>query len=381
MIFKSFQTSIPDAYRAGIAIGEALESTTPEVILLFCTNDYLPALSDLLEGVREAAGANPLICGCSSDGIYEASGMAHNGVCALAINSEGKGDFKAALVQGVQADSLNAARTAATEAIANLRLPATSAFVVADGCKADGYQLVAGLNLALSVPFFGGLAADDRKFERTVVFLNEEIAEDAVMVLAVGGVPISVSTASGWCPVGDVGRITKADGKILNEIDGASAAAFVKGQTGKTIGRMDLGITALAEFPDNQSDTFTLRSSASTDEETGQVTLFGGVSEGSRVQVCRTSIDHILSGVSEAVAGAKHAGITPKAAIIVSCAGRKWVLTESGAEEVRMAVKELGGIPFVGMPSFGEIGPFQRNAAYSPGMFHNVSFVVALIGE
>jgi hypothetical protein len=38
-------------------------------------------------------------------------------------------------------------------------------------------------------------------------------------------------------------------------------------------------------------------------------------------------------------------------------------------------------IPLIGLPSFGEIGPFRNEAGeYTPTFFHNVTFVVCLFG-
>ncbi len=383
MRYVSSWTDIQDAYRAGIAIGEKLVASAPDIIILFCTRGYIDTFPELIEGLREVVGPTPLLCGGTGDGIYETAFVAHNGVCAMGIAADGRADFKAALLRDVQRDSFVAAQAAVKKAMAGLKMSPAFAFVMADGCKADGVQVVAGLNQILKVPFFGGLTSDDRRAERTVVFLNDEVAEDAVVVLLVGGdVPFCLNAASGWSPVGDWGRITKADGKLLQEVNGACAAMYFKDQMGKDAGNMDLGVMSLAEYIDIQSGRFVLRALAHTDEKTGQVKLFGAVSVGSSVKVCRTSMDSIVAGVRQAVIGAKRTGIKPGALVIISCAGRKWVLTESGAEELREVVRELGNIPIIGIPSFGEIGPFLlEDGAYSPVFFHNVTFVVAVLGE
>ena len=383
MKYISSRTSIVDSYRAGISIGEDLQAISPDVIILFCTRGYIDTLPELIEGLREVVGPKTLICGGTGDGIYETAGVAHNGVCALGICVEGPVRVNAVLLKGVQKDSSGVAQAAARKALEGLGEPATLAFVLADGCKTDGSQLVAGLNQVLTVPFWGGLTADGRQAERTVVFLNDEVAEDAVMVLvAAGAVPFSLNASSGWSPIGDLGRVTRSAGKFLYEINGSPAVEFFKDQMGKNIGSMDLGVVALAEYVDAAKERFVLRAISYTDEKAGQVKLFGGLPEGSFVRVCRTSMDSILSGVKHAVAGAIKSGIKPGALVIISCAGRKWILMESGAEELREVLSELGNIPIIGIPSFGEIAPFiLKDGTYSKVFFHNVTFVVGILGE
>ena len=74
-------------------------------------------------------------------------------------------------------------------------------------------------------------------------------------------------------------------------------------------------------------------------------------------------------------------GFTPSAAIIISCAGRKWLLADRGDHELSAFFKHLGyTIPLIGFPSFGEISPFRyEDGTYTTVSFHNVTFVVCLL--
>lgn len=100
------------------------------------------------------------------------------------------------------------------------------------------------------------------------------------------------------------------------------------------------------------------------------------------VRVCGISEKQVLLGVSSALAGVLRCGFTPAAAIIVSCAGRKWLLDDCWHQEVKMVQKALGShLSLVGFSSFGEIGPFlSPEGTYSESLFHNVSFVICLLG-
>ncbi len=382
MKYQSASTRIADPYRAGTELGEKLADLRPETVLVFCTIHYIDSVADLVAGIRDVVGEEVLICGGTGDGIYETNGVANHGASALGINPEGQSSWKAVLVRGVKADSAIAAQTASRLVLAELQAPAELAFVLADGLKADGTGIVAGLQSGLNAPCFGGLAADDRRFDRSMIFLGDEAAEDALLVLAASGkVPFRINAASGWNPIGDVGYVTLVDGPILREIDNRPAELFLREQTGKTMGGMELAVLPIAEYSLSDETRFVLRS-CSHIEQNGAVTLFGRVAKGSPVRICHASLEEILGGVQAALCGFKEEGFHPGAAVIISCAGRKWLLAESGQEEVDRTVKELGRIPLIGIPSYGEISPFRStDGAYSSAMFHNVTFVVCVLGR
>ncbi len=382
MKYQSASTKVADSYRAGAELGEKLAGLAPEAVLVFCTIHYIDAIQDLVAGLQDVLGEDVLICGGTGDGIYETGGVASHGVSALAIHTEGQSQWKAVLVRGVKADSAKAAEEATRRVQAELNAPITMAFALADGLKADGARMVDGLRQAMNAPCFGGLAADDRQFARSITFLGTEAAEDALMVLAASGrVPFKINAASGWKPVGDVGRVTRTEGPVLHEIDGRPAEAFLREQTGKTMGGMELAVLPLAEYTSSDDTQFVLRS-CSHFEQNGPVTLFGRVNEGSRVRVCHAALEEILGGVETALSGVRDNGFEPAAAVIISCAGRKWLLAESGQEEVDRTIAELGALPLIGIPSYGEISPFRsKEGEYSSAMFHNVTFVICVLGR
>jgi len=382
MRYSSASTKTADPYRAGVDLGQKLESIGPQVVIVFCTIHYVDSIHDLSAGIRDVLGDKLLVCGGTGDGTYETGGVANHGASALGIDTEGESQWRAILLRGVHADSAGVAERAVKQMQAELGAPVSMAFVLADGLKADGTSLVVGLRKALSAPCFGGLTADDRQFSRSVVFVGEEEAEDGLMLLAASGrVPIWLNCASGWKPVGGVGRVTRVEGTVLHEIDGFSAEKFLREQTGKTMGGMELAVLPIAEYLSDDDTHYALRSCSHIDTN-GAVTLFGRIMPGSRVRVCHASTEEIVGGVEKAFAGVKNGGFEPAAALIVSCAGRKWLLAEAGQEEVNRTIATLGMVPLIGLPSFGEICPFRpKDGAYSPVNFHNVTFVAGVLGR
>ncbi len=67
----SVSTQIPDAYRAGVYLGEHLAALNPEVVFLFTSIDY-GHNSDILAGLQDSLNQpNCIIIGNSGDGFYE----------------------------------------------------------------------------------------------------------------------------------------------------------------------------------------------------------------------------------------------------------------------------------------------------------------------
>lgn len=385
MRYISSKSTLTDPYRAGLDIGAALAPISPEVILLFASMSYDPDFSDFFEALYDALGTKSVIVfGGTGDGIYETLGAENYGVSALGISSGGLVSWSTALEQGVQADSYAVAGACARKALASCPEPSMFRMVLADGAKADGHAIVTGIAAEISGPFFGGLTGDDRKFTSSKLFLNGREYEDAVAILTgCGDIGFAVNAASGWTPGGVEGVVEENRGCEIRTISGQTAQEFMSRQLGKPLGESDLGIVPLAAYQTGSSEHFCLRTPSQLHADTGAVTMFGSVEQGAVVRVCTASRDDVIGGVSDAMCGLTPGslGFTPSAAIIVSCAGRKWLLADRGDKELTAFFEHLGhAVPLIGFPSFGEISPFHHgDGAYTAVSFHNATFVVCLL--
>ncbi|MDU0458685.1 MAG: FIST N-terminal domain-containing protein [Geobacteraceae bacterium] len=386
MRYISSKSILTDPYRAGFEIGTALVPISPEVILLFASMNYDPDFSDFFEALYDALGTRSVIIfGGTGDGIYETSGAENYGVSALGITSDSRVAWSVAIEQGVQADSFAAAGACARKALAGCPGASDFRMVLADGAKADGHAIVRGIAAEISGPFFGGLTGDDRKFTSSRVFLNGVEYEDVVAMLSgCGEIDFSINAASGWTPLGDAGIVEESQGCEIRTISGKSAQDFMAGQLGKPLGESDLGVVPLAAYHSGSSGHFSLRAPMHLHQDSGAVTMFGSVEKGTFVRVCSASREDVIRGVADAVQNLAFdpPGFTLSAAIIISCAGRKWLLADRGEKELAAFFGDLGfRIPLIGFPSFGEISPFRAaDGAFTSVSFHNVTFVVCLLG-
>jgi hypothetical protein len=384
MLCRSISSVHIDPYRAGTEIGTALREVNPEVIILFASITYESEVPDFFDGLYDSLGPRDvLVFGGTGDGVYETTGSSHYGVSAMGLNSEGRIQWSLSVETGVGSDSYTAAKNCAQKALDQSGGKADFVFVLADGIKADGSKIVSGIRSVLKRPFFGGLTGDDRKFTRSMVILNGKFMEDAVAILtASGDLSFVMNAASGWTPSGDIGKVEDCRCNIVKRISGLSAQAFMKEQLGKPLGEDDLGIIPLAVYREEDDDHFYLRTPSKFDPASGEITTFGSIEPGASVRVCTATRDEVIKGVKKAMEGIYPSGFKPAAAIVVSCAGRKWLMDDGGNEEVEQVLSSLGRkIPLIGFPSFGEISPFMDSGGiYTETYFHNVTFAICLLG-
>ncbi|HEY3447596.1 MAG TPA: FIST N-terminal domain-containing protein [Myxococcales bacterium] len=386
---RSFRSVLTDAYRAGCEVGEGLSAALPEVVVLFASTNYLDDVASLLQGVEDGLGApGAIVFGCSGDGVYESGAVGHFGVSALSLDSGGAVRWTVSTAPGVRADSFAAGRECARRAVDVLGPPdfafALADGAVADGAVADGSRLVDGLSSVLQRPYFGGLAADDRKFARTFVLANGKAHQDTVALLAGrGAIRAWMSSASGWTLTGAPGTVDACRGNVIERIGGTTAGEFIRRQLGKTPDEVDLGVVPLATFPPGDRTHPALRTPLSFDSETGAVTVFGSIAQGSVVQACTATRGDVIAGVDLALGGLRPAELEPAGVLVVSCAGRKWLMGDQGRDEVARLQTWLGrDLPLAGFPSYGEIGPFRlADGSCGPSRFHNVTLVLCVLGK
>ena len=383
MRVKSALTQRVQPYRAGMELAAELSEIKPELVLVFTSIHYAADFATLHAGLMDGLpGAKPLVVGCTGDGVYESDRLANHGISALAVNSEGAVRWQAALRRGIFGDVASVAESCARAAGGT---DASFALVFAEGTKGNGGAVLDGMKRVLACPFAGGMAGDDRRLEHSWVYLNGEAAEEAMVALtAHGDFRFALHTASGWNPVGDEGVVESSTANVVERIGGMSAMEFYREQIGAVPGEMDIGLIPLAEYPSGCDGNPILHTIVNMNAMTGDITVLGAIPRGTFVRVCQATREDVLNGVDGAMAGVQQAGIEPAGMLMVSCAGRRWILGERWREEVSRIHALLGTtIPLAGFPSFGEVGPFRKTAdgLYTPSYLHSNSCVLWMIGK
>jgi hypothetical protein len=130
-------------------------------------------------------------------------------------------------------------------------------------------------------------------------------------------------------------------------------------------------------------DVGVVRTVLGVDEATGGVHLAGDVAEGIYVRLMKASTDRLIDAAAEAAgaADAQRGGGADDAALalIVSCAGRRWMMRQRTEEELEAVRDALGGgVRLAGFYSYGEIAPV---GPHRPCELHNQTMTITTFRE
>ena len=258
--------------------------------------------------------------------------------------------------------------------------------VISDGNLINGDELVEGIQSAIdpSVKISGGLAGDGARFKKTLVGLDDNIQEGNLVLMGLYGDKIKVGSGfeGGWDVFGPEKIITKSAGNVLYEVNNQAALDVYKKYLGKYAD--ELPSSALL-FPlslkSKDDDTYIVRTILSIDEKQKSMTFAGNMPEGSGVRLMKSNFDNLVNAASEAgnEANAKMENIPVELALIVSCVGRKLVLSGRIEEEVEAAIEKLTpGATVAGFFSYGEIVPHHHLKC---SHLHNQTITITTFSE
>lgn len=359
-----------------------LDGTTPRAGLVFSAIDLdhdaiLDGLTDAFEGIQ-------LVGGTTDGELTSERGFEEDSVAAIFFGSD-ELDFGTGVATGLSTDPAEATRRAVDSAREAIDGEPSLCITTPEGLEVNSTTLLQGLRdqLGEKMPIVGGLAGDQFLFESTYQFGDDQVYEDAVPVLLMGGdVVHSHGVASGWEPLGKRAEITRAEGNVIYEIDDQTAVDFYRHFIGD--GVINDGVYPLAIFDeqDEQDEDFYLRAPVGYDEDEGSVTFFGNVTPGATVQITRGERSAIIEATRTSAANAYDNfddDATPRACLAFSCAGRHQLLGQQTSREYEILEEVVDeDIEVCGFYTYGEISPLVTAA---PSRFHNDTFVTVLLGS
>jgi hypothetical protein len=327
------------------------------------------------------------LAGATSAGeMSSVIGLAEDSV-ALALFASDTVEITAGLGRNLKADPAGAAREAVDQARAKASSAPRLCITLPMVGGYDSETVFASLRAALGpdVPVVGGGSAPEDPAAAIGVtqsrqIVGREVTEDSIPILLFSGALVfSVGVETGWHGVGPRGVVTKASAAGVFEIDDRPAIEFYERYVG--LGQPPLG-NPLAVFESPTSPTFYLRTPTSSDPATGLVGFFGPVPQGVTVQITTAGTEQIFDGTRASVNSALAAfpeGHSPDAALIYSCATRRFLLGTRAGHEVELVQEALGaGVPVAGFYCLGEIAP--NSSDLDATRFHNATLVSVLLG-
>jgi hypothetical protein len=130
-------------------------------------------------------------------------------------------------------------------------------------------------------------------------------------------------------------------------------------------------------------DEYIVRTILGIDEAEKSMTFAGNLPEGSKVRFMKANPDRLIHAASDAGEFAskqiKEKNLPVDLAILISCVGRKVVLSQRIEEEVEAAADHMGPATNVaGFFSYGEVAPNKNNRI---SYLHNQTMTVTTFAE
>jgi methyl-accepting chemotaxis protein len=356
-------------------------------------NDY----SEVIEAVKEETGVEKLI-GSSTAGEFSDKGVTSGGVAVGLIRSDTM-KFFTSMGHGISEDVLEATEEATSQ------LPE----------EVEGYPHLAGVNfheglagvgeeVAMAVfqetgriPFTGGSAGDDMRFEGTRVFTEDEIAEDAVALAIIASEkPFALAVDHGHKPISPPFEVTKAEGSTVYELDDRPAIEVWKEQIerdararydidvdevdpeskefGRLLTRYEFGLSV-------ENGNYKVRwpgPTAAEHGDDGPLEFACGIPEGVVTRIVHATDTDEIDSQKKAGLEARdimdELGEEPAGALAFDCICHANILQEDFDEAVD-AISEALKVPFVGFETYGEV--CMREGELSG--YHNATTSILLI--
>ncbi len=357
----------------------------PDALIVFASpsNDHRA----LLEALAEETGTRTIV-GCSSAGEFTADGSGQGLTNVTAIRSAGM-RFAAAVGTELSADQ-GAAATGIAGAFRGAQLeafPFRAALVLVDALAGHAEEFVDALTMETggTYRFFGGGAGDDARFQKTYVFCGTEVYGNAAVALEiVSAKPLGIGARHGWAPATAPMRVTEAAATQVVSLNVTPAADAFEEHAGETAQRFDRA-DPMPFFLHNILGVQTpgghkLRVPLGISDE-GGISFAAEVPAGATACIMSTGGADAADAASEAVRDAvdqvTRQGGTPKAALFFDCIATRLRLGADFDKELDAVSRGLGGAPFAGFNSYGQI--VRAEGQFSG--FHNCTAVVCVLPD
>jgi hypothetical protein len=259
--------------------------------------------------------------------------------------------------------------------------------VYSDGLNVNGSELLEGFKSVLGeIPVMGGMAGDGFNFSKTLQLFNDVISDGLVIAVGLYGSNLVAATGvgRGWKPYGPPRKVTKSDKNVVLELDDKPALPLYKMYIGEhsAKGLPGSGLNfPFAIIEEGRRDIEKIRTILSVDNIKNSLTFAGNVDEGETVRFCQATHDRLVEGAGDAAhlitdnTNTNQTGL----AICVSCVGRKGVMAELVADEVKLVQQILGSqTAITGFYSYGEFSPRPET---SDSVLHNQTMTIGYLSE
>jgi len=379
---KTLQTIITSTAETDAEI-DKLAMVKPDLVLVFGAVGYFKGTG--LAASLQSALPEAIIAGCSTAGEIAVDRVYDNTCVLTAI----KFDRASAQAATTRIESMEDSSSAGARLAALLPQEGLNAVLLfGTGVAINGSALVTGLQAGLpaNVAISGGLAADGGAFRQTWTIGPNGATSDHIVAVGLYGAQLKVGygTYAGWEPFGPARKVTRCEGNVLFELDGARALDVYKNYLGEYA--RDLPGSGLL-FPfemlsEAQQKNGIFRTILGINEDDGSLTLAGDIDPKGYLKLMHSTTEKLIEGAETAadLAREDHGETHGQAlAILVSCIGRKLVMGDRVDEEVETVADQLGrNTAVTGFYSNGEIA---KSTYFGDCRLHNQTMTITWISE
>lgn len=376
----NIQTFCLDNSTPSITRPDFVQDPQKSLVILFGSSSFLES-PDRIQEVCHTFSGIPVI-GCSTSGEVFGNEIKDESLVGGVIQFDWTTIQTATVPISEMSQSFQVGQQVANDL---LRPDLRGIFVLSDGLKVNGSELIRGMNAVLpeSVVITGGLAGDGARFKQTWVIENNLPTGGVVTAVGFYGDRIQLGHGSkgGWDFLGPERRVTRSEGNVLYELDGKPALELYKEYLGERAS--GLPATALL-FPlalkqdDSNNENYLIRTILAVNESEQSMTFAGNVPQDSLVQLMRGNFDRLITGASEAALLTKPQEPENTLAIAITCVGRRLVLGERAEEEIEATLDVFPpGTHQIGFYSYGELSPHTKGRCE----LHNQTMTLTTISE
>ncbi len=372
---KQFQTVYhdPDTFRAVVSGWQSHASAAPALIHLFSDGadpaDLASARAVLGELMPGAVYAGASASGCILDGRVTAEKLVVS--CMLFDMPD---SFAQVRCFPVDSADLSSFRLAVREALGQVRdVKAIEVIATIDTIPIRSVCKIIQEEVPQDVPVWGGGAFGDNQFQAFLFSREADFCSAGVLMTLIGGSDIHVQYAyvSGWKPLGYPLRVTRADGYVLQELDGQPAYQIYQHYL-RIPNDEHIFYNAL-EFPFAvQHGSRTLLRHAMSCDSRGALTMSTRIPEGSVLHVTYGDPETIMQDVMQCARSIAEFG--PEVISVFDCFGRK---TFWGGTEATREITPFHRIaPTYGFCTAGELIRWENDVDH-----HNLTLIIAGMRE
>ncbi len=387
-----------DSYAVGVnACEDALEQLgdrSPDLLIVFASIKF--DQQKMLDGIR-SVNKSAILIGSSTSGEINTTGpiKLHRSVTIMAIKSP---DIKyfVGVGENIAAGPRAAGKVAADKVKEQAKDGLKAFMMIPDVLAGNGADTVRGVldSLGAHFPVVGGASGDDFLFKKTYQYMNDKVYSGAIVGLGMAGnFKIGIGVKHGWIPVGEPMKVTKSEGAVVHEINGAPAIKIYEDYFGEEEAKVlrtetlaKLAVTYPLGMKVEGSDELLIRDPITVNKE-GSITCAAEIPEGSEIRLMVGSREEAVKVAKIAAEDAMKQldGGSPKAVVIFNCIARNKLFGNKSGDEISAIQQVIGNkVPLIGFYTYGEQAPLGgevRNIEKCNSAFHNETVVIVIIGE